>query len=108
QRPHPPIAIGGKGRSRTLRTVARHADLWDTVRPGTVEEWVELDEVLVGHCREVGRDPAEIRRSIHVIWQPDDDPARLVDDAQPFFEAGVDIVIFSMRSPYRASQLEPL
>lgn len=108
QRPHPPIAIGGKGRTRTLRTVARYANLWDTVRPGTTAEWLELDEVLAGHCEAVGRDPAEIRRSIHVMWEPDEDPARLVEDAQSFFEVGVDVVVFSMRSPYRASQLEPL
>ena len=108
QRPRPPIAIGGKGRTRTLRTVARFADLWDTVRPGDPSDWVELNEVLLGHCQDVGRDPGEIRRSVHVMWDPQHDPKALADDCSAYFDVGVDIVVFSMRGPYRASLLEPL
>ncbi|HEX5365537.1 MAG TPA: TIGR03560 family F420-dependent LLM class oxidoreductase [Acidimicrobiales bacterium] len=103
-----PIAIGGRGPRRTLRAVARWADHWDALSGGTVEDWVALDGVLAEHCAEVGRHPAEITRSVHVMWQADDDPAALADTAAAYGAAGVDLVIFSMRGPYLARLLEPL
>jgi len=108
QRPRPPIVIGGRGPKRTLRTVARWADQWDMTFPQSPAEWSALDEVLVEHCAAVGRDPAEIRRSVHVSWPADADPGALSEGAQPYFAAGVDLVIFSMRGPYRAELVEPL
>jgi F420-dependent oxidoreductase-like protein len=103
-----PIAIGGRGPRRTLRTVARWADHWDMVRAEDPAAWTRLDAVLVEHCQAVGRDPAEIRRSVHVMWQAGDDPAALAERAAAFAAAGVDLVIFSMRGPYEARLLEPL
>ena len=108
QSPRPPIVIGGKGRRRILRTTARWADQWDMTFPESPEAWSELNEVLIGHCTDLGRDPTEIKRSIHMSWPVDADPAELAAEAQPFLAAGVDQVIFSMRGPYRASLLEPL
>ena len=63
QRPHPPIWIGGSGRRRTLRIAARYADVWNAAG-GSPDEVAELSGVLDRHCTEVGRDPAEIRRSV--------------------------------------------
>ena len=109
QRPHPPIVIGGKGPKRTLKTVARWADAWDFVMPPSVEAWSATNEVLLGHCAAIGRDASAIRRSVHLPWMPgQDDPSALADGAQPYFAAGVDLVIFSMRGNYGASELEPL
>jgi alkanesulfonate monooxygenase SsuD/methylene tetrahydromethanopterin reductase-like flavin-dependent oxidoreductase (luciferase family) len=56
--PHLPIMIGGSGEKKTLRTVARHADMWNGM--GTVETMRHKIEVLRRHCDDVGRDPAEI------------------------------------------------
>jgi hypothetical protein len=56
----------------------------------------------------LGRDPAEIRRSVHVFWAPADDPAELADRAMGYGEAGIDVVIFSMRPPYDVNRVEPL
>ncbi|HLX36054.1 MAG TPA: LLM class flavin-dependent oxidoreductase [Candidatus Limnocylindrales bacterium] len=53
-----PIMIGGGGEKKTLRTVARHADLWNVM--GSVESLRRKVEILHGHCEDVGRDPAEI------------------------------------------------
>ena len=103
-----PIVIGGKGKQRTLRTAARFADQWDMTFPSEPREWTELDEVLRGHCDRVGRDQSEITRSIHLAFSEDDDPAALRDRAAPFFEAGVDIVVWSMRGAVDARRLEPL
>ncbi|MGH8979629.1 MAG: TIGR03560 family F420-dependent LLM class oxidoreductase [Acidimicrobiales bacterium] len=108
QRPRPPIVIGGRGPTRTLRTVARFADQWDMTFPETPEQWRALDEVLVGHCEAIGRDQSTIRRSVHLGWPVDADPAALADSAQAFGDAGVDLCIFSMRGPYRAELVEPL
>ncbi|HET9609408.1 MAG TPA: TIGR03560 family F420-dependent LLM class oxidoreductase [Acidimicrobiales bacterium] len=103
-----PIAIGGRGPRRTLRAVARWADQWDMVRADDPAAWARLDAVLVEHCEAIGRDPAEIRRSVHVMWQAEDEPAALAERAAAFAAAGVDLVIFSMRGPYDARLLEPL
>lgn len=107
QNPHPPIVIGGTGRKRTLRSVARWAQMWDALR-ATPEEWVELSEILEGHCEEVGRDPAEITRSVHLPWAKDDDPSELAEEAALRLSSGVDVVVFSMASPYDVSMLPPL
>jgi F420-dependent oxidoreductase-like protein len=107
QKPHPPIVIGGTGRKRTLRAVARHAQIWDALR-AEGSEWAELREVLHGHCETVGRDPAEITCSVHLSYGRDDDPAALADAAAKRFADGVDMVVFTMANPYDVSMVEPL
>jgi F420-dependent oxidoreductase-like protein len=108
QLPRPPIVIGGKGPKRTLRTVARFADHWDMIFPKSPQEWQALNAILSDHCAVIGRDPSTIRRSVHISWPPDADPSVLADAAQSFFALGVDLIIFSMRGPYRAELLDPL
>ena len=103
-----PVVIGGRGPRRALRTVARWADHWDVVRPEDPGTWTALDAVLRDHCAAIGRDPDEVRRSVHLMWAADDDPGALADTAAGFAAAGVDLVIFSMRGPYHARLLEPL
>ncbi len=61
-RGHVPVLVGGRGKRKTLRTVARYADVWNAY--GTPAELVEHDEVLRRHCVEVGRDHTEIERSV--------------------------------------------
>jgi alkanesulfonate monooxygenase SsuD/methylene tetrahydromethanopterin reductase-like flavin-dependent oxidoreductase (luciferase family) len=58
-----PFLIGGSGERRTLAIVAREASEWNvmSLRP---EAYRAKSAVLEEHCREVGRDPSEIRRSI--------------------------------------------
>jgi len=73
QQPHPPILIGGSGEKRTLRTVAKYADATNV--SGTPEEVRRKFEVLEGHCREVGRDYSEIRRTVQLLLFLTDDAA---------------------------------
>ena len=75
-----PILIGGSGPKRTLRTVARFADAWNSF--GTVEEFVERDRVLRAHCDDVGRDQAEIERNLIFNVAVRDDPAEARDDLE--------------------------
>lgn len=103
-----PIVIGGKGRQRTLRTTARFADQWDMTFPDQPSDWLELDEVLRGHCETIGRDHAEITRSIHLGYDEDSEPAALAAKAETFFEAGVDVVVWSMRGAIDPARLGPL
>jgi F420-dependent oxidoreductase-like protein len=64
QRPRPPFLIGGGGEKRTLRTLARFGDIMNVI--GTPATLRRKSEVLEGHCKEVGRDPSEIERSVFV------------------------------------------
>ncbi|MGZ3631310.1 MAG: LLM class flavin-dependent oxidoreductase [Candidatus Limnocylindrales bacterium] len=60
-----PIMIGGVGRQKTLRTIARYADMWNAF--GLPHEVAELDGVLREHCAAVGRDEREIERTVD-LW----------------------------------------
>ena len=64
QRPHPPIMVGGGGERMTLRVVARHADVWNAF--GSPEIFKRKIALLEGYCREIGRDPAAIEKSVLV------------------------------------------
>jgi len=57
-----PILIGGSGREKTLRTTARHADLWNGY--GTPARIAETSEVLRERCAEIGRPYESIRRTV--------------------------------------------
>ena len=72
QRPHPPFWIGGRGERKTLRVVAQHADVWNAPG-GEPDEVARLSGVLDRHCADVGRDPAEIRRSVQIRYAGDDE-----------------------------------
>lgn len=55
----PPIMIGGSGPKRTLRAVAKYADISNVFGgPDTLRKNVEI---LHDHCADVGRDPSEIK-----------------------------------------------
>jgi F420-dependent oxidoreductase-like protein len=105
QRPRPPICIGGSGERRTLRTAARFADHWNFVG-GPPEEFARKRDVLHAHCREIGRDPGEIRLSSHVMY--DGDPAATAAAAAALGEAGVQLGIVHLRPPHTPAMLEPL
>ena len=70
--------------------------------------WLDLDGVLRRHCDKIGRDHAEIARSVHLGFDDDDDPGQLAALAETFFNAGVDIVVWSMRGAMDAGRLAPL
>ncbi|MGI5130374.1 LLM class F420-dependent oxidoreductase [Pseudonocardia sp. CA-107938] len=93
QRPYPPIWIGGTGRRRTLRLVAEQGDVWNA--PGNpVEEVAELSAVLDRHCADVGRDPAEIRRSVQIHVARDGD--RMEELITGYLGVGVTEIILTM------------
>ena len=62
--PHLPILIGGSGPQKTLRIVARHADLWNAY--GSPANLSATDAILRERCAEVGRDPGGIERTVNL------------------------------------------
>jgi F420-dependent oxidoreductase-like protein len=68
RRPHPPILIGGGGEKKTLRLVARHADIWHGF--GDPELVERKHRILDEWCDKEGRDPAAIERSVTVNGGP--------------------------------------
>ena len=105
QTPHVPIMVGGTGEKRTLRTLAMYGDIMNVI--AGPEEVERLSEVLARHCEAIGRDPAEIQRTVHVPMRIEKDEARaerlrgerdwamigsvdfVIDRTRAFIDAGV-------------------
>jgi alkanesulfonate monooxygenase SsuD/methylene tetrahydromethanopterin reductase-like flavin-dependent oxidoreductase (luciferase family) len=136
--PHLPIMIGGSGERKTLRTVAKYADMWNAM--GTVEVMRHKIEVLRRHCEEVGRDPAEIEFTLGIkatirdsaeeadrVWKAamehnrtplsevEDDntfwngtPEHLAERLAPYVELGFRTVISEQPAPYDLETFERL
>jgi len=62
--PRLPLLVGGTGRTKTLRTVARVADVWNAY--ASPDELAELETVLAAHAAAAGRDDREIERQVYV------------------------------------------
>jgi alkanesulfonate monooxygenase SsuD/methylene tetrahydromethanopterin reductase-like flavin-dependent oxidoreductase (luciferase family) len=62
--PHLPILVGGGGVKKTLRIVAQHADANNL--GGGFDRVQHKESVLLQHCADVGRDPAEIERTANL------------------------------------------
>lgn len=58
----PPILVGGGGEKRTLRLVARYADMSHWF--GSLEDIRRKRQILDRYCEEEGRDPASITRTM--------------------------------------------
>ncbi len=59
-----PIMIGGTGEKRTLKTLAMYGDIMNVI--ASPERIRHLSQVLAKHCDAIGRDAAEIKRTVHV------------------------------------------
>ncbi|MGW5743445.1 LLM class flavin-dependent oxidoreductase [Amycolatopsis sp. NPDC003861] len=98
QKPHPPIMIGGRA-SATLRVVAEHANQWNIPGGGDIEDLAARSRLLDRYCTEIGRDPAEITRSIFLpveYNQPELTRGKIAEAA----EAGFEHVVLGLGSPY--------
>jgi F420-dependent oxidoreductase-like protein len=67
QSPHPELMIGGGGEKVTLRIVAKHADHWNVW--GGPKVLAKKGAILEQHCKDVGRDPKTITRSVNMVLQ---------------------------------------
>jgi alkanesulfonate monooxygenase SsuD/methylene tetrahydromethanopterin reductase-like flavin-dependent oxidoreductase (luciferase family) len=135
---HLPIMIGGSGEKKTLRTVARYADIWNAMGP--VDLMRHKIEVLRQHCEDVGRDPATIEFTLGIkatirdseaeadrVWKAamehnrtpltdvaDDTtfwngtPEQLAERLAPYVEMGFHTAISEQPAPYDIETLERL
>ena len=133
-----PIMIGGSGEKKTLRTVARYADMWNAMGP--IDVMRHKIEVLRRHCEEVGRDPSAITYTLGIkatirdseaeadrVWKAamehnrtpladvaDDStfwngtPEQLAEKLGPYVELGFGTVISEQPAPYDAETFERL
>ena len=101
-----PVMVGGTGPKRTLRTLAKYGDIMNAICGP--EDLKRLWGIVEKHCEDVGRDPAEIRRSVHVPMQLIHDESKavqarrgnpwtmigakqyVIDRCAAFIDAGVD------------------
>jgi F420-dependent oxidoreductase-like protein len=107
QRPHPPICIGGSGERRTLLTTAKYAQHWNFVG-GSPADFAHKRDVLFAHCEAVGRDPAEITLSSHVVLSADNDYAATAAQVAALAEEGLHLAIVYLRPPLTPAVLEPV
>jgi alkanesulfonate monooxygenase SsuD/methylene tetrahydromethanopterin reductase-like flavin-dependent oxidoreductase (luciferase family) len=61
-----PIAIAGR-RPKLLELVAAHADGWEINLPPLPDRVAEASAILANACRQRGRDPSEIERSMWIF-----------------------------------------
>jgi alkanesulfonate monooxygenase SsuD/methylene tetrahydromethanopterin reductase-like flavin-dependent oxidoreductase (luciferase family) len=135
---HLPIMIGGAGEKKTLRTVARYADMWNAMGP--IDVMRHKVDVLRQHCADVGRDPATIEFTLGIkatlrdsaaeaerVWKATMDhnrtplanvendstfwngtPEQLAEKLGPYVELGFGTVISEQPAPYDTETLERL
>ena len=90
---HIPILIGGQGEQKTLRMVARYADMWHGFT--TVHTYPGKAEVLARHCAAVGRDPATIEHSSALQGAG----AAMLADAEALTRLGVTLLTVGCNGP---------
>jgi len=93
----PPVLIGGVGPQRTLRLVARHADVWHAMFPSHPGELEPLVGVLARHCATAGRDPATIERAVGI--EPDALGHDLAKHADEYVALGFTQITLGINGP---------
>lgn len=81
QQPHPPLIIGGTGARRTPMLAARFANEYNVAFSSIETTKTQFDRVSAA-CSEIGRDPAEIRRSAALVVAVARDEAELARRAE--------------------------
>jgi alkanesulfonate monooxygenase SsuD/methylene tetrahydromethanopterin reductase-like flavin-dependent oxidoreductase (luciferase family) len=97
-----PILIGGGGEKKTLRLVAHYAQMCNLF-PGP--DLAHKLEVLRGHCEAVGRDDAEIDKTVYYAYDTSKPTAQLVDELGALKSLGFDMAIGGVKD---VSTLAPL
>ena len=84
-----------------MMIVARYADVWNSAGASSPEAAAEQSRKLDDACRQVGRDPAEIRRSIQHMWDGQN-RTQLIDRVGRHLELGFTEQIINCQGPDHA------
>jgi F420-dependent oxidoreductase-like protein len=87
----PPILIGGGGEKKTLRLVAQYADVWNST-DSEIDVLTHKIDVLTRHCETVGRDVAEIRKTVGFFEDPFENLDEYLRKLERFSELGIDMI----------------
>jgi alkanesulfonate monooxygenase SsuD/methylene tetrahydromethanopterin reductase-like flavin-dependent oxidoreductase (luciferase family) len=90
---HIPVLIGSRGK-RMMRFIAKYADQWDG--SGTPEEYAAHSRRLDELCREIGRDPSEIRRVLGSGAHNFDSEDKFRKHVEDYHAVGVRTFLFDM------------
>jgi F420-dependent oxidoreductase-like protein len=108
-RPHPPILIGGGGEKKTLRLVAQYGDACNLFARIGEEQLSHKLNILRRHCDEVGRDYAQIEKTVlaHIsLAEGGMTPAEMIAQCREFADLGFDTFMFSLKPAHDLRQLE--
>jgi len=126
QRPLP-LLVGGIGEELSMRIVAESADIWNNWTSPDIETYKQKLAALERHCKEFGRNPAEIRRSMHIKpiigetateveerartpgrHRSQGTPEQVAEDLLAFVKLGVSDFVFMLDAPGDMRSLELL
>jgi probable F420-dependent oxidoreductase len=82
-----PVLIGGGGEKKTLKIVARHADIWHSFSDSATLK--RKLGILADHCAAVGRDPREIEISTELRRRTQADAEEQVELGATMFTVGL-------------------
>jgi probable F420-dependent oxidoreductase len=94
-----PLLIGGGGEKVTLRLTAQHANMWNGFGPP--EKFKHKNEVLDNWCREVGRDPSAIERTVSIH-------AEELGQLGDYVAAGANHIILEVDAPWDMAPVKRL
>jgi F420-dependent oxidoreductase-like protein len=105
-KPHPPIMIGGGGEKRTLRFVAKYAQLCNLFSGPDLAH--KLD-VLKQHCETEGRDYDDIEKTVYYRFDTGTDGdgvEKMIGELKELADLGVDTAIGYVRDAHLITPLE--
>lgn len=94
-----PTLIGGGGEKVTLKLTAQYADLWNGFGPA--DNFRHKNGVLDNWCRELGRDPMEIERTVAINRND-------LDQLDDFVKAGAQHIILNWGAPWDLAPVKRL
>jgi alkanesulfonate monooxygenase SsuD/methylene tetrahydromethanopterin reductase-like flavin-dependent oxidoreductase (luciferase family) len=103
------VQIAGSGERKTLRLVARYADmcnLFDLPGTGFADDLKHKLEVLRSHCEDAGRDYTTIEKTVSTFFDPGGDRAGFLAHLVELAELGIDHVMLGPRRPWDEPMLD--